>query len=82
MVIIVWWSLFYYMQNLFVLCDTGIGELCLKVVGVDELCLNISMKFNNTPLSLFASALPSFYVIYLGRKLKLKDLKPDKKRCV
>lgn len=30
-VVIVWWWWFYYMQNLFVLCYTGIDELCLKI---------------------------------------------------
>lgn len=33
------------MQNLSVLCDTGIDEVCLKVVGIGELCLKINMNF-------------------------------------
>lgn len=28
-----------------VLRDTGIDELCLKVVGIGELCLKINMNF-------------------------------------
>lgn len=53
-------------QNLFVLYDTGIDELCPK----------IQCEFSVTHLSLFASSLPSFCVIYLGQKLK--DLTPGK----
>lgn len=61
-VIVVWWLL-YYMQNIFLLWNGGIDELCLKVVWI----------FNNPCVFLIS---PSVLCDLFGEKLK--NLKPGK----